>query len=189
MWLLMWSHIWWLFWSYIWWEIWSDHFVSHLVTFQSHICVYSLDPSLLVGIMLETLHTVASVFESFGIDLLCIRVTKLSARAMPSSSSLLLLFTLVFSVRFSSPPLHCLSRCLPKVARPNVAAPSVAIVSLSAVPMCHLRFWCHLCWWLPSTRLSLSTLLTTLGRVFIITSPFLKLSTPLFCAGLDSLLL
>ena len=63
---------------------------------------------------------------------------------------------------------YCLSRCLPKVARPNVAG---------------------LCWWMLwiiGTLLSLGTLLTTSGRVFIITSSLL-LSLVLVCSLFSSI--
>ena len=40
----------------------------------------------------------------------------------------------------------CLSRCLPKVARPNVAAPFVAITQSGCLPPCQTPLaWCRLC--------------------------------------------
>ena len=47
----------------------------------------------------------------------------------------------------ASPPLRpcCLSRCLPKVARPNVAAPFVAITQSGCLPPCQTPLaWCRL---------------------------------------------
>ena len=40
---------------------------------------------------------------------------------------------------------YCLSRCLPKVARPNVAAPFVAITQSGRLPPCRTPLaWCRL---------------------------------------------
>ena len=107
-----------------------------------------------------------------------------------SSLSTFLLYSFPLLPPFSSasplPSLHCLSRCLPKVALPNVAAPFVAITQSGRLPPCrellalappmifsHLRapFLCAAygsganyvdgCCGPPATRLSLGTLPTT----------------------------
>ena len=92
---------------------------------------------------------VASLGILFGSPLLLL----FAPLALCSPLSLLALY---FSIYFlpllppfssASPLLHpyCLSRCLPKVARPNVAAPFVAITQSGRLPPCRTPLaWCRL---------------------------------------------